>query len=448
MSLYTNNVTIGGLVPLPGLTVEAIVPVFYNGSAYRVTVGNLLAQVNKATLGISNVDNTADANKPISAPVAVALATKADTVHQHPTSQVTGLDAALSQRALLSHTHSIGEVSGLQAALADTAFKVHGHEIADVNGLTASLAAKVNSSTVLAQMATKAEAAHTHQASDIIGLPVILADAATRTFVTDSIAAAPVRAHTHQIADVVGLSTVLNSKADSVTVNTISSQITALQNFDTFINNALIATDNRVNGKATIEHTHQIGEILNLPQTLQLMQQNIDALTLGSGGVSIVAVQSFNTATRALVVLMSDNSTVSLDMTELINHISGTVMPPIIDSAITASIEASSVIYQVPNDTATFTPDYRTNRNISWTLNSNGVLGDPTDFISGRSGSIFIVQGTGGSRSLTFGPAYSAAGGIGSLPQLSTDVGAVDRIDYIVFAANNVQISITKDIKA
>lgn len=51
--------------------------------------------VTKAQVGLANVDNTSDANKPISTATATALAGKAPTVHTHTISQVDGLQGEL-----------------------------------------------------------------------------------------------------------------------------------------------------------------------------------------------------------------------------------------------------------------------------------------------------------------------------------------------------------------
>lgn len=49
----------------------------------------------KAQVGLSNVDNTSDAGKPVSTATQTALNGKADTVHTHSIAQVTGLQTAL-----------------------------------------------------------------------------------------------------------------------------------------------------------------------------------------------------------------------------------------------------------------------------------------------------------------------------------------------------------------
>lgn len=66
--------------------------------------------VTKAQVGLDNVDNTADTDKPISTATQTALNGKANTSHTHTTSQVTGLDTALAGKAATVHTHTKDQV--------------------------------------------------------------------------------------------------------------------------------------------------------------------------------------------------------------------------------------------------------------------------------------------------------------------------------------------------
>ena len=75
----------------------------------------------KSDVGLSNVDNTSDANKPVSTATQTALDGKAATSHTHAQSDVTGLATALSGKANTSHTHAQSDVTGLSTALADKA---------------------------------------------------------------------------------------------------------------------------------------------------------------------------------------------------------------------------------------------------------------------------------------------------------------------------------------
>lgn len=104
---------------------------------------NLAALANKATaranLGLGNVDNTSDANKPISTATQTALNGKANTSHTHAVADVSGLQSALDGKAAASHGHAIADVTGLQAALDGKAASSHSHAIANVTGLQAAL---------------------------------------------------------------------------------------------------------------------------------------------------------------------------------------------------------------------------------------------------------------------------------------------------------------------
>jgi hypothetical protein len=66
--------------------------------------------VTKAQVGLGNVDNTADTSKPVSTATQTALNGKANTSHTHTTAQVTGLDTALAGKAATVHTHTKDQV--------------------------------------------------------------------------------------------------------------------------------------------------------------------------------------------------------------------------------------------------------------------------------------------------------------------------------------------------
>ena len=97
--------------------------------------------LSKNDIGLDQVDNTSDADKPISTATQSALDLKVSegdsrltnartpTAHTHPTSEITGLDAALASkvddgdsrltdsRTPTAHTHTTSDVSGLDTAL-------------------------------------------------------------------------------------------------------------------------------------------------------------------------------------------------------------------------------------------------------------------------------------------------------------------------------------------
>jgi len=87
-------------------------------------------------------------------------------------------------------------------------------------------------------------------------------------------------------------------------------------------------------------------------------------------------------------------------------------------------------------DAATIAVDFDSSNNFSVTLGDNRTLGQPTNQTVGQSGSIFITQDGTGSRTLGYHADWKWAGG--TAPTLSTTAAAVDRIDYIVAAANKI----------
>jgi len=96
-------------------------------------------------------------------------------------------------------------------------------------------------------------------------------------------------------------------------------------------------------------------------------------------------------------------------------------------------------------DGATIAVDFDSSNNFSVTLAGNRTLGQPSNQVAGQSGSVFITQDGTGSRTLAYHADWDFAGG--TAPTLSTTAAAVDRIDYIVAAANKIHAVATLDVK-
>ena len=106
-------------------------------------------------------------------------------------------------------------------------------------------------------------------------------------------------------------------------------------------------------------------------------------------------------------------------------------------NALNAVVAAVSVL----TDAATITPDLSTSCNYTVTLGGNRTLANPTNIVAGQSGSIFIVQDGVGGRTLAWGSYWDFAGG--TAPTLSTGIGAVDRVDYIVRSSTSIHAVFT-----
>ncbi|WP_417456174.1 hypothetical protein [Kordiimonas sp.] len=142
----------------------------------------------KADIGLGNVDNTSDANKPISTATQAALDTKAASSHSHGIVDVTGLQAALDGKAASSHSHTFASLGSKPTTLAgygitdaasaghshawsaitgkpsSFAPSAHGHPISDVTGLQAALDSKAGFNRVIVS------AAHTAVAEQVVAV--------------------------------------------------------------------------------------------------------------------------------------------------------------------------------------------------------------------------------------------------------------------------------------
>ena len=96
-------------------------------------------------------------------------------------------------------------------------------------------------------------------------------------------------------------------------------------------------------------------------------------------------------------------------------------------------------------DGATIATDLALSNNFSVTLGGNRTLGQPTNQAVGQSGSYFITQDGTGSRTLAYHADFKWVGG--TAPTLSTAANAVDRIDYVVAAANKIHAVASLDVK-
>ena len=97
------------------------------------------------------------------------------------------------------------------------------------------------------------------------------------------------------------------------------------------------------------------------------------------------------------------------------------------------------------SDASTVAVDFNSGNNFSLTLAGNRTLGQPSNQVAGQSGAIFITQDGTGSRTLAYHADWKWVGG--TAPTLSTTAAAVDRIDYIVAAANKIHAVVSLDVK-
>ncbi len=183
--------TIDQLDPLANPTRSTKVIVGSGNKLYANLLSTLFALVTKADVGLANVDNTSDAEKPVSNATTQALQAKAsqqaldalaqaladkasqedlDALVQAATHFVTdtALATALQGKANSQHNHGLEDVEDLIEALNGKAASVHQHAQSAIQNLVEDLNA------IRLSITGKAPAQHGHNASEIQGLPEMI----------------------------------------------------------------------------------------------------------------------------------------------------------------------------------------------------------------------------------------------------------------------------------
>tara|TARA_B100000287_G_C20644132_1_gene784523 strand:- start:1170 stop:1667 length:498 start_codon:yes stop_codon:yes gene_type:complete len=111
---------------------------------------------------------------------------------------------------------------------------------------------------------------------------------------------------------------------------------------------------------------------------------------------------------------------------------------------LTGSTE-TNIVTQAATAGGTTTLDLNSADNWIVTLAGNTTMGDPSNEKLGQSGSIWMVQDGTGSRTAAWNSAFKWVGG--TAPTLSTAASSIDRIDYIVKAAGEVNAVASLDVK-
>jgi hypothetical protein len=109
------------------------------------TFTGTVSGVTKSMVGLGNVDNTSDANKPVSTAQATADTAVATAAATDATTKANAAQAHAIQRGNHTGEQAISTVTGLQAALDGKSATGHGHAIEDVSGLQTALDGKLAS---------------------------------------------------------------------------------------------------------------------------------------------------------------------------------------------------------------------------------------------------------------------------------------------------------------
>jgi hypothetical protein len=108
---------ISQLQELSTITGEELLPVVTQGKTKRIALNKIKQIIKKEDIGLGNVDNTSDLDKPVSRAQQSALNDKADRVHEHPLGEVRGLPEALAMLAEKQHSHVPDDIVNLEETI-------------------------------------------------------------------------------------------------------------------------------------------------------------------------------------------------------------------------------------------------------------------------------------------------------------------------------------------
>ena len=106
---------------------------------------------------------------------------------------------------------------------------------------------------------------------------------------------------------------------------------------------------------------------------------------------------------------------------------------------------SEQVVNALGNTTGSTTIDFTTANIITATLTGTTTFANPTTESVGQSGSIVLTQDGTGGRTAAWGTQFKWVGG--TAPTLTTTAAAVDRIDYLVVAADTIHCVASLDVK-
>jgi len=186
------------------------------------------------------------------------------------------------------------------------------------------------------------------------------------------------------------------------------------------------------------------GSFIDDAGTGTLYIRSVPGVSIGKYSGETSAVFSSDGA----VTLYYDNATKFATTTGGVD-VTGTTTTDLLstgNTTITGSLQVTGQAYGTvvtAADGATITPNFANGNMFSVTIAGNRTLANPTNAQPGQVGSIFVKQDGSGSRTLSFGVNWHFPGA--SAPTLTTTANAVDRIDYVVYAANAVHAIATLD---
>jgi hypothetical protein len=337
------------------------VSLIFGNQNYRMTLNTFKSILTKQDVGLGNVSNTSDADKPVSTAVLTALLSKADANHTHTlaTDDISGLMTALAGKSNFGHTHVSSEISGLDLSLAGKAALGHTHAIDDISLLAQTLSMKaetghVHDMTTIAglspALAGKAAVSHVHDMSSISGLNDSLGSIQT------SLAGKSAIGHGHAIADTSGLSTIITNLQTAVTnlqaggggggggtvdLTAINAEITALTTLIQSHSVLIAGKASQVDLDALSDLVNQINQLKATQVDLDVLSDTVNALSLSKA--SQVALDALTDTVNGINVLKADITSLTA-LSDIVNGITPGITGNGIITDMVALSDAISVI--------------------------------------------------------------------------------------------------------
>lgn len=235
----------------------------------QLTTGNP-HNVSKSDVGLGNVDNTSDLNKPVSSAMQTALSGKANSTHSHAQSDVNGLAAALDgKQDTLTAGSNITIVNNVISATGGGGGG--GANWGEIGGTLS------NQTDLATALNGKASSSHSHSISDVTNLQSSLDGKASST-------------HSHTISEITNLQTTLNGKQSTLTFDDAPTSGSSNPVKSSGVKSALDGKANSSHshsqsevdglstalaGKASSTHSHAISDVTDLQTTLNATDEQI-----------------------------------------------------------------------------------------------------------------------------------------------------------------------------
>lgn len=199
-------------------------------------------------------------------------------------------------------------------------------------------------------------------------------------------------------------------------------------------------------GLAGNNYTNAVGAAGNSYATTMATAGNNYTNAVGAAGNNYVNTVVFPVANAATAALANVSGSVYRGDLYFANGNVGIGIASAAPTELYVNGSAAATI-NVLVDGATVTPIFggnRGNNNFTLTLGGNRVVANPVNPIAGQSGTIYIIQDSTGSRTLSWGNLWRFQGN--TAPTLSTSANAVDMLVYSVRTTANISCQLINNV--